>query len=45
MLPESTVERLRGAFDVRAVGALQLKGKSTAVTVYHLQTPLEKSAG
>ena len=40
MLAESTVQRLGGAFDVRPVGALQLKGKSTAVNVYHLQTPL-----
>jgi adenylate cyclase len=40
MLAESTVARLGGAFAVQAVGALHLKGKSTAVNVYHLQTPL-----
>jgi len=40
MLAESTVARLGGTFAVQAVGALHLKGKSTAVNVYHLQTPL-----
>jgi adenylate cyclase len=39
MLAESTVVRLGGAFAVAPVGALQLKGKSEAVNVYHLQTP------
>jgi class 3 adenylate cyclase len=38
MLAESTVRRLGGAFPVKPVGALQLKGKSEAVNVYHLQT-------
>jgi adenylate cyclase len=41
MLAESTVQRLGGAFAVHPVGALQLKGKSAAVNVYHLQTPLD----
>jgi len=40
MLAESTVQRLGDAFEVRPVGALHLKGKSAAVNVYHLQTPL-----
>jgi len=40
MLAESTVRRLGGAFPVSPVGALALKGKSEAVQVYHLQTPV-----
>jgi class 3 adenylate cyclase len=39
MLAESTVGRLRNAFPVRPVGALQLKGKSEAVNVYQLLAP------
>jgi adenylate cyclase len=37
MLAESTVRRLGGAFAVRPVGALQLKGKAESVNVYQLQ--------
>lgn len=36
MLAEATVQRLGGQFSVRPVGALQLKGKSQTVNVYHL---------
>lgn len=38
MLAESTGQRLGGQFPLRLVGALQLKGKTEAVQVYHLLT-------
>jgi len=41
MLAESTVQRVGGRYPVRPVGALQLKGKSEAVNVYHLQPAME----
>jgi adenylate cyclase len=45
MIAESTVRRLRDAFPVRPVGALQLKGKAEVVNVFALQVGRGGTAG